>query len=58
MTISKLFDKMTTVISIILVIWLALSYMEITIKNTRTNPVYNKGNAIIMLVEWAEDFWK
>lgn len=58
MTISKLFDKITTVITIVLVIWLVLSYMEIIAKNTRINPVYNKGNAIIMMVEWAEDFWK
>lgn len=58
MTISKLLDKMTTVIAIILVIWLGLSYMEIITKNTRINPVYNKGNAIIMMVEWAEDFGK
>lgn len=55
MTISKLFNNMITVITIILVVWLGLSYMEIIAKNTRANPVYNKGNAIIMLVEWAED---
>lgn len=55
MIISKLFNKMTTVITIILVVWLGLSYMEIITKNTRVNPVYNKGNVIVMLVEWAED---
>lgn len=55
MIISKLFNKMTTVITIILVVWLGLSYMEIIVKNTRANPVYNKGNVIVMLVEWAED---
>lgn len=55
MNVSKLFNKMTSVLAIILVVWLGLSYMEIITKNTRANPVYNKGNVIIMLVEWAED---
>lgn len=56
MAISKLVNKMTTIITIVLVVWLGLSYMEIIAKNTRVNPVYNKGNVFIMLVEWTEGF--
>lgn len=56
MNVSKLFNKMTSVLAIILVVWLGLSYMEIIAKNTRMNPVYSKRNAIIMLVEWTEGF--
>lgn len=54
MTILKFFNKITTVIAIILVVWLGLNYIEINIKNTRVNPVYNKGNIIVMLVEWID----
>ena len=54
MPISKIFDKMTTIILIILMLWLGLSYTEILIKNTRSNPVYSKGNAIIMVIKWTE----
>lgn len=54
MTISKFFNKITTVITIILVVWLGLNFMEINIKNTRMNPVYNKGNIIVMLIEWMD----
>ena len=55
MSISKIFDKMTTIILIIFVLWLGLSYAEILIKNTRENPIYSKGNAIVMMIRWAED---
>ena len=46
----KILGRVLFVIMMILMVWFAVSYMEIVIKNCN-NPQYNPWNLIIMLMD-------
>jgi hypothetical protein len=51
----KFIENIVIGISIILLVWIGLSYGEILCENLKPNPQYSKYNAIVNIVEWAEN---
>lgn len=41
------------IITAVILIWMAASFMEILSKNTTENPTYSEGNIIIRIAEEA-----
>lgn len=58
MAISKLISKGIAILSVVLVIWLFLSYVEIVTKNLKENPTYNENNLIIVIIDVMEEYTK
>lgn len=50
----KFVSNIMVALSIILYMWLGVSYGEIVIKNTSPNPEYSKNNIIVNLVTAAD----
>ena len=51
----KFVENIAIGISIILLVWVGLSYGEILCKNLKSNPQYSEYNVIVNMVEWAEN---
>ena len=51
----KLLEKTICMISIISMIWMMASFVEIISKNTEPNPTYSEANLIVKLVEEANN---
>ena len=51
----KFIENIVIGISIILLVWIGLSYGEILCKNLKPNPQYSEHNVIINIAEWAEN---
>lgn len=58
MALSKLISKGIAILSVVLVIWLFLSYVEIVTKNLKENPTYNENNLIIVIIDVMEEYTK
>lgn len=53
----KLLSGLLVTISVAMLIWIGMSYIEIICKNTSPNPEYNDNNIIVNAVEWANDYY-
>lgn len=47
----KIISDVMVIISIVTLIWIGLSYIEVCAKNLNPNPQYSKYNAIGMLIK-------
>lgn len=50
-TAQKIFDKILAVVSLAVILWIALSWSEIAVKNMTEEPIYNKYNIFILFRE-------
>lgn len=48
-------SKITAIICAIILAWFAFSWADIVVDNTKPNPTHWKYNAIVMLLDWAEE---
>lgn len=48
--ISKIIAKVITILFIIFLVWLAMSYIEVILKNLTDNPTYNSLNLFKLLI--------
>jgi len=53
----KLLSGLLVTISVAMLIWIGISYIEIICKNMSPNPEYNDNNIIVNAVEWANDYY-
>lgn len=53
----KLLSNVLVTISVAMLIWIGMSYVEIVCKNTSPNPKYDDNNIIVNVVEWANDYY-
>ena len=51
----KLLEKTICMISIISMLWMMVSYVEILCKHNGPNPTYSEANIIVKLVEEANN---
>lgn len=50
MNIPRFLNKGISIIMALFVLWVSLSYIEVITKNTKKDPIYNKNNFIVMMV--------
>lgn len=50
-TAQKIFEKALAVVSLAVILWIALSWSEIAVKNMAEEPIYNKYNIFILFRE-------
>lgn len=48
----KIIKTVMLVISITLILWLFVSWVEITSKNLKPNPTYSEWNAFVLISEY------
>ena len=53
----KLLSNVLVTISVAMLIWIGMSYVEIICKNTTPNPKYDDNNIIVNVVEWANEYY-
>lgn len=44
-------------ISVVLMIWSGISYIEILCKNDKPNPQYSSNNVIVNVIKWADNYF-
>lgn len=50
--------KTVAIVTILMHIWIGLSYAEVLIKNTNSEPEYNKNNILVNVMEKMEDLMR
>jgi len=51
----KIIKTVVLVISITLILWLFVSWVEIASKNLKPNPEYHKWNAFVLITEYMKE---
>ena len=51
----KVLGKTLYILCLMFVLWVAISYVEITLENNKESPQYNKYNCFIITIEVLEN---
>lgn len=53
--VKKCITNMLYITSVIILIWMVASYVEIICKNTDPNPTYSEANLIVQIIKEANN---